>query len=77
MARIMDSDSVDLGSIPNGPTTCKEIMSVLLKRSLGGLPKECPYGCCTPIYGKNVKLVRRQVRRREKRDWQKQLSKDP
>ena len=57
MARIMDSDSVDLGSIPNGPTTCKETMSVLLKRSLGGLPQECPYGCCTPIYGKNVKLV--------------------
>lgn len=43
-------------------------MSVLLKRG-GGVarfPHECPYGCCTPVYGKNVKNVRRAIKRGER-----------
>lgn len=50
-------------------------MSVLLKRSSGALNvDECPYGCCTILYGRNVRLIRRSVKRREQRDWQKEVS---
>lgn len=43
-------------------------MAVLLKRSKGGVPGECPYGCCTDVYGRNVKHTRRRIKRAEKRN---------
>lgn len=48
-------------------------MSVTLKRSEGVTPPECPYGCCTDLYGKNVKNVRRIAKRRSERKWKKEL----
>ena len=48
-------------------------MSVLIKRSnkTNAIPNECPYGCCTTIYGKNTKRVRRNIKRRERNQWKK------
>lgn len=48
-------------------------MSVIIKRSdkTGAIPNECPYGCCTTIYGKNTKRVRRNIKRRERNQWKK------
>lgn len=46
-------------------------MSVLLKRSSGVIRNECKYGCCTDVYGKNVKHVRRRIRRVENRRWRR------
>lgn len=43
-------------------------MAVSLKRSKGGVPGECPYGCCTDVYGRNVKHTRRRIKRAEKRN---------
>ena len=52
-------------------------MSVLLKRSEAGLGlNECPYGCCTPLYGKNVNFIRRTLKRRERAAWKKEVAND-
>lgn len=51
-------------------------MSVMMKRSEKNkaFPLECPYGCCTPVYGKNVKNVRRSVKRSEKQKWKREVN---
>lgn len=50
-------------------------MSVVIKRSdkTNAVPRECPYGCCTTIYGKNTKRVRRNIKRRERAMWKKMV----
>ena len=49
-------------------------MSVLLKRSDGALRvDECPFGCCTILYGSHVKSIRRTVKRRERAAWKKEV----
>ncbi len=48
-------------------------MATMLKRSLGVTPPECTYGCCTQLYGKNVPLVRRSAKRREKQRFKREL----
>lgn len=37
-------------------------MAVVLKRSEKHMPQECRYGCCTEVYGKNVKRIRRRIK---------------
>lgn len=51
-------------------------MSVMMKRSEKNhaFPLECQYGCCTPVYGKNVKHVRRQIKRSEKQKWKREVN---
>ena len=49
-------------------------MAVLLKRSTGGVPPECPYGCCTEVYGRNVVKVRRRMKRASEREWRRTLA---
>ena len=52
-------------------------MSVLLKRSTGALNLcECPYGCCTILYGQHVRKLRRSAKRRERRNWKKEVLDD-
>lgn len=49
-------------------------MSVMMKRSEknDAFPLECQYGCCTTVYGKNVKKVRRTIKRSEKQKWKRE-----
>lgn len=50
-------------------------MSVLLKRSDGALNvDECPYGCCTILYGSHVKHIRRSIKRRERQAWKREVA---
>lgn len=51
-------------------------MSVLIKRSSSAtsIPAECPYGCCTEVFGKNVKHVRRSAKRRDRREWKREAA---
>lgn len=52
-------------------------MSVALKRSeanRGVIPPECPYGCCTSVYGRNVKRVRREVKRKDNEQFRRDVS---
>lgn len=47
-------------------------MSVILKRSESlHIPRECPYGCCTVLYGKSVPIIRRRAKRAEKQAWKR------
>lgn len=48
-------------------------MAVCLKRSEGVVPPECPYGCCTPVYGKNVRFIRRTAKRRSRQDFKRSI----
>lgn len=41
-------------------------MAVQIKRSEGHIPMECPCGCCTTVYGKHVKQVRRIVKHKDR-----------
>lgn len=49
-------------------------MAVSLKRSEGVCPPECKYGCCTEMYGKNVKKMRRRARRATERETQRLIA---
>lgn len=52
-------------------------MSVLIKRSVSSIGvAECPYGCCTPIYGKSTKRMRRLIKRSEQNKVRK-FTKNP
>lgn len=53
-------------------------MSVLLKRSTEAMSilPECPYRCCSEVYGKNVKNVRRQVKRKDRNNWKKEVQRE-
>lgn len=46
-------------------------MAVLIKRSEAPVGMECPWRCCTEVYGKNVKKIRRAIKRREARAWRR------
>lgn len=49
-------------------------MSTVIKRSEGAIMRqECPYGCCTPVHGKNVKQIRRTLKRRERQTWRREV----
>ncbi len=49
-------------------------MAVMLKRSAEAhIPAECVYGCCTTVYGKNVRKVRRRVKRASNAAWKREL----
>lgn len=49
-------------------------MSIVLKRSQEQFcPPECVYGCCTEVYGKNVKFLRRQAKRASNQKFRRQL----
>lgn len=50
-------------------------MAVSLKRSTPDMCilNECEYGCCTDVYGKNVRRIRRQVRRVGERNFRREL----
>lgn len=53
-------------------------MSVLLKRStevMSILP-ECAYRCCSEVYGKNVKIMRRQLKRKDRNNWKKEVKRE-
>lgn len=51
-------------------------MSVILKRSNGVIGDECPYRCCSSLYGRHVKPMRRKVKRSERQQWKRDLAKD-
>ena len=54
-------------------------MAVLLKKSSGPRATalcECRWGCCSEVYGKNVKRVRRRLRHVEKSTWKRQIRKE-
>lgn len=48
-------------------------MSVVLKRSEKHMPQECRWGCCTEVYGKSVKFVRRRVKRASKNAFRREV----
>lgn len=48
-------------------------MAVCLKRSEGVTPPECPYGCCTQLYGKNVRFLRRSAKRRDRQKFRRSV----
>lgn len=50
-------------------------MAVTLKRSnkTGLIPNECPYGCCTEMYGRNIPNIRRSVKRSDNQRFRKDL----
>ena len=48
-------------------------MSVVLKRSEKHMPQECRYGCCTEVYGKNVKLFRRRIKHSGKNSFKREV----
>lgn len=49
-------------------------MAVLIQRSkTTHIPQECVYGCCTSVYGKNVKKVRRTIKRAENQTWKRDV----
>lgn len=47
-------------------------MAVLLKRTAGVVRNECDYGCCTDVYGRHVKVVRRRIKRALNRRWKRE-----
>lgn len=51
-------------------------MAVSMKRSDGICPPECEYGCCTEIYGKNVKAVRRRIRKRARQEARRVIAQE-
>ena len=52
-------------------------MSVIIKRSEGVVGvNECSYGCCTPVYGKNVKKIRRTAKRAENQKVRKDIERE-
>ena len=48
-------------------------MNMLLKpTTVGARAHACGHRCCTDIRGKNVKLVRRAMKRSERQAWKKE-----
>lgn len=50
-------------------------MSVLLKRSteVMAIRPECPWRCCSDVYGKHVKSIRRQVKQKDRNKWKSEV----
>lgn len=50
-------------------------MSVLLKRSteVMAIRPECPWRCCSDVYGKHVKALRRQVKQKDRNKWKNEV----
>lgn len=51
-------------------------MSVVIKRSEIPVAYECGYGCCTDVYGKHVRKIRRALKRRQEQTWRRDLRRE-